>query len=471
VADYNSLYNRPNFKDSVERYATGVADYNELLNRPNLKDSVLAYATGDYNDLKHRPNIADSIAQLGFSGEYYDLKHIPSIADSINTLGFSGEWSDLKNMPTGNASGAIMYYSAGSGSWKVLEGGNAGDVLVMGTDGFPAWVSAAFLFKNMSALTYTPVTFLNYKTSPYKAADTYNMLTANGTLEAPVDYNISFTITPDEGWGVKNIKMNGVNADSVYFTEKGITYLEFTVDNVSAYNIAVEMESDTVTYILNTVYSDSVEVDGTMTYFTNHLDTVKVAVGYGCDFVRNLTIPSGFGVASILVDGVNLTDSVLKLEQIILSSIKANTTVQVTLNEALYAVGEVVTYESGKQGVIYAVSNGGHNAKIVSATQIAAPSRTAWADAASTASALGDGWHLPSLAEAVEISNAIGIINNGLTAIAMGVPVSVMSGIQIWTSNSESDTYATSYFLYEGYQSGLPKTDEYYVVSIKEISK
>lgn len=486
VADYNALYNRPNFKDSVERYSTGVADYTALLNKPNIKDTVLAYAPNDYTALLHKPNIADSIAKLGFSGEYYQLKHIPNIVDSISEYGFSGEWNELKNMPVGNSTGSLMYYSAATSSWKVLEAGNTGDVLVMGADGFPAWVSAAFLFKNMSMLTYTPIKFINYKTSHIKAVDTYGMLTPAGTMEAPVDYEVNFTITPEEGWGVQEILLNGVRVDSIYYTDKGLTYLEFVVGSDSIYEFEVRTATQNVTYITNKVYSDSALVytprfdsehdttyiDTTMSYFTDHRDTVVVPVGYGCDFVRNLTLNAGYGVSAVMVNGVDMTDSVLVLKQVIVPSVKADMTVEVVTQEALYSLGEYVKDASGNvQGIVYAVSNGGHNAKIVSPVQIAAPVRANWETARSLATELGSGWRLPSLAEAQELSKAVSVINGALSSMALGIKISIPAGLQIWTSRAENVDYATTYFLYEDYQSGLPKTEEYYVVSIKEINK
>ena len=130
---YADLAGLPSFPDSIAKYgsggAGGVSDYNQLLNKPNVKDSVERYGfSGSYTDLTDVP----SFSSVATTGNYEDLQMLPNIKDSVERYGFNGNYYDLENVPEGRNNGDLMYWDADKNQRGMLSHGKEGDVLMMG---------------------------------------------------------------------------------------------------------------------------------------------------------------------------------------------------------------------------------------------------------------------------------------------------------------------------------------------------
>ena len=493
VSDYNDLSNLPNLKDTVQKYMAGATgDYQALINKPNFADSVAAYEHNDYVLLQNRPNIHDSVKAYGFSGEYYELNHRPNIVDSIALYGFSGSWKDLKDMPAANATGTIMYYDASIEAWRTLVPGNAGDILMIGKDGRPQWVNASFVAQNIANVDLIEVQILNYPSSQYTVEESTGLMSNTGKLLVPMYQDVAYEFHPKEGVGVKQILINGVDVDSAYYTEHGITFLEFNADTTgtghSSFKLTVKLESEKVTYITRVeVAADSFACD-----------TSRMSVGYMCDFTLPIKqIDSlGLGLYSVEAGGKNITAKARQLNTIIVDSIVSDTTIIITYKQDLFSIGDVYK-EGGKSiGVVYEVAPGGKQAKVVNIAQATSHELFAWsttteevgaknADGAdnqalvsgkwalypafNAAHQLGEGWYLPSAEEAETIYQTQNIINSVLQT--EGTTGKTLENALIWTSNEEAEEYASSYDMEDGYVSGVQKKEEHIVVSIKQVSK
>lgn len=463
VADYNDLINRPNFRDSVEKYAPGATnDYLLLSNKPVFADSISAYGLLNYNMLQNRPNIHDSVASYAFSGEYYDLKNRPSIVDSITRYGFSGSWKDLMDMPEATQTGTIMYYDQSLGAWRTLAPGKTGDILMIGNEGSLTWVNAAFVAQNIANTDMIEVKVNNYPDAQhrYTVTESTGLMTADGKLLAPAFHDVSYEIRPLEGWGVKSVLINGEDLDSLYSTENNITFLEFTPDTTTdAYIIDIVLESVKVKYIVSMETSPGV--------FAN--DTVIVSVGYNCDFTTAVLSQSGYGLASVMVDDVDVTAQVRNLNMITIKSVTSELKVMAVYKKGLYSIGDIYydTTTGKAVGIIYDVAPGGRQAKMINVKQAMYNAQYTWNEADSVATSAGAGWYLPAVNEMEAIFTALEIINAKLTELK-GMPVS-LNNVQLWTANEDTDDFAFLYDMRGGFVEGIAKSSQAVVIAIKQI--
>ena len=464
VTDYTLLTNLPNLRDTVHKYAPGASnDYRMLSNTPLFADSIDAYELRNYLLMDNRPNLHDSLALYGFSGEYYDLKHRPNIVDSIRYYGFSGSWRDLQDMPDANQTGAIMYYDMSLEAWRILAPGQSGDLLMMGEGGSLKWVNAAFVAQNIANTDMIEVTVNNYPDAQhrYTVSESSGLMSASGKLLVPMYHDLSYEIRPVEGWGVKSILLNGKACDSLYYTESNITFLEFMVDTTglgaTSYNIDITLESVKVKYIIRMETSPGVYSD----------DTINVSVGYMCDFEATVLRRSGYGLSSVTVNGVDVTATARHLNTIRVKNITSAQTIIATYKPNLYSVGDLYYENNAVAGIVYDVSPGGRQAKVINLRQAMYHSMCTWSEAFAAASAAGAGWRLPSVEEMEVIHEAQDIINPIL--ISQGAS-SNLANVQLWTSDEESDEFASSYNMNGGYVSGILKTSSATVLCIKQIN-
>lgn len=486
---YSGLKNKPSFPDSIAYYSNKV-DYRKVSNLPNLKDTVEKYSvsesgTYNYNELENRPNIADTVRKYTFSGDYLDLNHRPNIKDSIEMFGFSGQYKDLEGRPVGEANGEMLYWSSNSNNWVTIEPGEPGYILVTNVDGFPKWTHPAYVMKNVENTVFRTISVANYPIAHTSISDDMGLM-HNGILEVPVFEDVTIQIETENEFGIKTITVNG--ADSNYYIEDGIGYVEFEVDSaVSGYVIDVILESDTVfitnQYVINTDSGDSI--------VKTIIDTMLI--GYGKTLKYSVPMNVGYGFDNFISDNMNCESIEFNTNQLYISNVTGNVSVSLVHRSGLYTIGDTYVENGNVVGVVYAVSPGGKEAKVVNIESLKSNVTYQWNSSSELYSLLGttdlndglsnqskggsnpifvkaasygEGWYLPAINELEEFNSVLPILEPVLNNLGVSV-----SSILCWSSTEINDYYAYLFDLGLQYLVGIDKSAMANVVAVKKISK
>lgn len=135
-------------------------------------------------------------------------------------------------------------------------------------------------------------------------------------------YSATITFTPDNGYRIKNVKVNDVDVTS------SVSNNQYTVRNIKA-NTTVEVQFEAIpitTYALTIKATGS----GSATYSgtTAKNNTKSFTLNEGTSATITFTPDIGYRIKSVKVNNVDVTSSVSK-NQYTVSNIKANTTVEV----------------------------------------------------------------------------------------------------------------------------------------------
>ena len=188
---------------------------------------------------------------------------------------------------------------------------------------------------------------------------TYNGTTAkNSTKTFTVNEGTSATITftPDNGYRIKSVKVNGTNVTSK------VSNNSYTISSISA-NTTLEVEFEAIPV---TTYTLSIKAtgNGSVSYSgTNAKNNTKTfTVNEGTSVAIAFTPDAGYRIKSVKVNSTDVTSKVSNNSYTI-SSISANTTVEVVFEAIPIPTYTLSITASGNGSVSYSGTNAKNNTK------------------------------------------------------------------------------------------------------------
>ena len=221
---------------------------------------------------------------------------------------------------------------------------------VNGTDRTSQVSNNQYTISNITANTNVVVTFetINYTLSIQSESGgsvSYNGTTITNTTRTftvTEGTSATITITPNTGYMLSKLMVNGINVAS------SVSNNQYTIRNISA-NTVVVVSFTQITYTLSLQASGS----GTVVYNSTSIKntTRSFTVNHGTSATLTITPDSGYRLASLTVNGTNVTSSV-KNNRYTLSSITTNTSVVATFEQITYTLSVqasgngIVTYNN-----------------------------------------------------------------------------------------------------------------------------
>ena len=175
---------------------------------------------------------------------------------------------------------------------------------------------------NLTNNSYTAETTVVYTITP--TAGPHGSITPSKTIIVPYDANRNFTITPDAGYHIADVLVDGVSVGPV----STYTFLDVRADHTISVSFAVDVFTITATAGPNGVISPA----------------GGVSVNYGADQTFLITPNEGYRVDRVEVDG----DVVGRMREYTFTHVVANHTIHVTFKKETYTL----TATAGSNGGI-----------------------------------------------------------------------------------------------------------------------
>ncbi|MDL2308783.1 fibronectin type III domain-containing protein [Bacteroidales bacterium OttesenSCG-928-B11] len=210
-----------------------------------------------------------------------------------------------------------------SGTTTVNHGANQAYTVTAGTgytvstvviDGTPTAVNAATFSHTFSNVTANHAIYANFELKSYTVTVTQpaNGAITPGTQVVNHGANAAFQITPNEGYEIQNIKVNGTN---VTFTADASGAASHTISNITANTtITATMKIKTYTITATAGTGGSISPSGTAT------------VDYGATATYTITPNAGYEIEAVVVDGA----VVGKMNSFAFAKVTSNRTISVT---------------------------------------------------------------------------------------------------------------------------------------------
>jgi len=181
-------------------------------------------------------------------------------------------------------SGTISVSSGGSQTFTMTPD-NGYKVASVEVDGVNAGTETSYTFSNVTANHSINVQFTPLIYTLTASSGSNGSISPSGTVSVPSGGSQTFTMTPDNGYKVASVEVDGVNAG---------TPTSYTFSNVTAnHSIHVQFTPLSYTLTASSGSNGSISPSG------------AVAVSYSTSQTFTITPANGYVVASVKVDGVN----------------------------------------------------------------------------------------------------------------------------------------------------------------------
>ncbi len=227
------------------------------------------------------------------ANEFYNANaSLSGLSLSAGTLLFSSSTTNYNTgnvnisgttvTPTGSISGQYIQYSVNSGSWNYIESGTTSGILPLnpGLNNISVKVTAP---DKQNVMTYSILISNAYTIN--SSADVNGSITPSGNVAVNPGANQGYTITPNTGFQVSNVTVDGVSQGAV---------TSYTFTNVQAnHTISVTFMLIPYTITANAGANGSISPSG------------SVAVNYDSSQSFTITPNTGYQISNVAVDGVS----------------------------------------------------------------------------------------------------------------------------------------------------------------------